>query len=218
MSHLTSIVKQLIELREAKLKGQSAVCKSNLKQMYLAQMMYHNENSGRVMGTEYGAEWIAAKQWRDLDGGSWNDFHDGNTGFLEPYSGDGESSVYKCPASSYDTSSRFYNAHKGRSYSGFTSRNWRHPYLLEDMHVVRTGTSNFRDANRKPFFWDYNAPLNDDWWMGTGFQVHGNTGFLNMCITDGSVVRAKLPVGLWSRFANSDWVPYLEAATGEDAN
>lgn len=208
----------LPSLSKARLKGQSAVCKSNLKQMYIGQMLYAGDSNDRVMATEYGAEWIDAKTWVDLDTGDWNNFYDGTKGFLEPYMGDEGLEVYRCPASSYDPESRFFNAHKGRSYSGFTSRNWRHPYRLEDMHMVRTGQNDFRDASRKPFFWDYNAPLDDDWWMGSSFQIHGNTGFLNLCITDGSVVKAKLPVANWSRFANSDWVPYLETAVGEDAN
>jgi len=216
MGILTSML--LPSLGNARLKSQIAVCKSNLKQMYIGQMLYSDDSNGRVMATEYGAEWIDAKTWRNLETADWNDFHDGTKGFLEPYMGDQSSQVYRCPANSYDTSSRFYNAHKGRSYSGFTSRNWRHPYKLEDMHVVRTGTSNFREASRKPFFWDYVAPIDDDWWMGSSFQIHGNTGFLNLCITDGSVVKAKLPVANWSRFASSSWVPYLEAAVGEDAN
>jgi prepilin-type N-terminal cleavage/methylation domain-containing protein len=207
----------LPSLRKARLKGQIAVCKNNLKQMYIGQMLYSDGNDGRVMATEYGSEWIMAKTWRNLDTGAWSNFHDGNTGFLEPYTGEEESQVYRCPASSY-SDSRFYNAHKGRSYSGFTSRNWRHPYRLEDLHVVRTGTANFRDASRKPFFWDYNAPLDDDWWMGSSFSIHGNTGFLNLCVSDGSVVRASLPTVHWSRFANADWIPFLEDAIGESAN
>ena len=162
---------------------------------------------------------MMARKYRDLnDSDKWPNFHDGNTGFLEPYAGEEKSKVYRCPANAYDQNSRFYNAHKGRSYSGFTSRNWRHPYRLEDMHVVRTGRANFKEASRKPFFWDYNAPIDDLWWMGSSFQIHGNTGSLNLCVTDGSVVRAKLPVHLWSRFANSNWVPFLEAAVGENAN
>ena len=219
ISILGILVSMLLpSLSQARLKGQMAVCKSNLKQMYIGQMLYSSDNKERVMATEYGAEWIDAKTWVDLDAGDWNDFHDGNQGFLEPYMGPEDSEVYRCPANTYDTNSRFVNAHRGRSYSGFTSRNWRHPYRLDDMHIVRTGNENFREASRKPFFWDYNAPLDDDWWMGSSFQIHGNTGFLNLCITDGSVVKANLPVALWSRFATSDWVPYLEAAVGEDAN
>ncbi|MCH2208212.1 MAG: hypothetical protein MK132_20390 [Lentisphaerales bacterium] len=53
------------------------------------------------------------------------------------------------------------------------------------MHVVRTGQNDFKDTSRKPFIWDYNSPLDDDWWMGSGFQVHGNSGSLNLCVTDG---------------------------------
>ncbi len=207
----------LPSLQTARMKGQLAVCKSNLKQMYLGEILYSDDNDGRVMATEYGAEWMAAKDWRIPGTTDWVDFHDGTEGFLEPYCAPMDSQVYRCPATTYDRSSRFYNAHKGRSYSGFTSRNWRFPYRLEELHVVRTGTANFKDADRKPFFWDYNAPLDDDWWMGTSFKIHGNTGFLNLCITDGSVVRAKLPTANWSRFANNAWIPYLEKATGESA-
>ena len=185
--------------------------------MYLGQLLYSTDNDGRVMATEYGAEWMAAKTWKDPVSGNWPNFHDGTQGFLEPYCAPIDSQVYSCPATNYDTSSRFNNAHKGRSYSGFTSRNWRFPYRMEELHVVRTGTADFRDADRKPFFWDYNAPLDDDWWMGSSFQIHGNTGFLNLCVTDGSVVNAKLPTANWSRFANNSWIPFLEKAIGESA-
>ena len=212
---LTSML--LPSVQKSRMKGMSAVCKNNLKQMYLGQLLYSDDNDGRVMATEYGAEWMMSTNWRNLDSGEWSNFHDGIQGFLEPYTGEQESSVYRCPATNYDTSSRFYGAHKGRSYSGFTSRNWRHPYRLEKLHVVRTGTADFSDASRKPFFWDYNSPLDDDWWIGSSFEVHGNSGNLNLCVSDGSVVNAYLPTFHWSRFANADWVPYLENAIGESA-
>lgn len=212
---LTSIL--LPSIQKARMKGMSAVCKNNLKQLYVGQLVYSDDNDERVFATEYGSEWTMVRTWRELDTGNWKNFYDGNTGFLEPYAGEQDSKVYRCPASSYDSDSRFVNAHKGRSYSGFTSRNWRHPYRLEQMHVVRTGTADFRDASRKPFFWDYNAPLDDDWWMGSGFEIHGNTGSLNLCVTDGSVVPAYLPTANWSRFASGEWIPHLENAIGESA-
>ena len=80
-------------LSNARLKSQIAVCKSNLKQMFIGQMIYADDNGGRVMATEYGAEWIDAKTWVDLDTGDWNNFHDGTKGFLEPYMGPQSSQV-----------------------------------------------------------------------------------------------------------------------------
>ncbi|MCH2208213.1 MAG: hypothetical protein MK132_20395 [Lentisphaerales bacterium] len=91
----------LPSLSDSRLKSKATVCKSNLKQIYVGQMVYSNDNDGRVFATEYGAEWMMAKDWRNLDTGGCSDFYDGQTGFLEPYF-EQESTVYRCPASSYD--------------------------------------------------------------------------------------------------------------------
>jgi prepilin-type N-terminal cleavage/methylation domain-containing protein len=212
-------------LKKAKLKAQTAVCKSNLKQIYVGQMLYSQNNNHRVFATFYGAEWMLRRNWvgnqyLNISGG---DFHDGNTGYLEPYCGDEDSGVYQCPATYYDTASDVYRLDQGRSYEGFMLRNFSVPEKLNDVYFTVGYTKFFEDASRKPFFWDYTSEvgaLSDGGSMKNlgGTSVHGNTGKLNLAVTDGSVVPINLPTAHWSLFSNASWVPYFEKALGESAN
>ena len=59
---LSSIL--LPSLSNARLKAQSAVCKSNLKQMAIGEIVYSQDNEERVFATFYGAEWVFQNcQW-----------------------------------------------------------------------------------------------------------------------------------------------------------
>jgi prepilin-type N-terminal cleavage/methylation domain-containing protein len=211
-------------LTKARLKGQSAVCKNNLKQMVLGQILYSDDNEERVFSTFYGAEWMTrtnwvGNPWLNIPGG---DFHDGNTGFLEPYCGDADSATYQCPATYYDRNSEVYRIDQGRSYEGFMLRNESVPEKLNDVYFTLGNAKLFEDASRKPFFWDYTAPIGDNTAGNMksigGTSIHGNTGKLNLAVTDGSVVPINLPTAHWSLFNNVNWVPYFERALGEDAN
>jgi prepilin-type N-terminal cleavage/methylation domain-containing protein len=212
-------------LSSARLKSQSAVCKSNLKQLYLGELLYSGDNEERIFTTFYGAEWMLRKSWvgntgLNIPGG---DFHDGNTGFLEPYCGDEGSSVYKCPATYYDRDSDVYRIDKGRSYEGFMQRNLSVPEKLNDVYFSRGNNRLFTNATRRPFFQDYTAEVGGASNGGNmknlgGTTVHGNTGKTNLAVTDGSVIEFYLPTVHWSLFNNVNWVPYLERALDEDSN
>lgn len=169
--------------------------------MVIAEMLYAKDNRFRVFATFYGGEWVHQTHWRGQDAiyQPGEEFHDGNTGFLEPYLGDRYSKVYNCPATDYDKSSDVYRIDEGRSYEGFMQRNNSLPEFIDDVYLARGNAKLFETASRKPFFWDYTAPINiiSDGGnmknMGTT-TVHGNTGRLNLAITDGSVIIINLPV------------------------
>jgi prepilin-type N-terminal cleavage/methylation domain-containing protein len=219
----------LPSLQSAKIKAGIAVCKSNLSQLYRAQMLYAKENRQYMFATEYGAEWMETKTYK-IVGDTWVKFHDGKQGFMEPYLGDISSDVYKCPATNYSEDAWFKKVHKGRSYSGFMDRNNRAPLREKDIYVKRTGAhKNFRAASRKPLLYDYVAYTNIDTYdneysskgglnFGSGSTVHGNTGDLNLLMTDGSLVTWRLPMYYWHRFATPSWRPFLEEAVGESAD
>lgn len=215
----------LPSLSQGRFKAQEAVCKSNLNQMLLGQMLYSKENRSRVFATFYGAEWMKETGWRGADAVHQpnEDFHDGNTGFLEPYCGDRYSLIYQCPATDYDITSDVYRIDEGRSYEGFMQRNSNFPELLENVYFARQNDRLFENASRKPFFWDYTAPINS---VSDGGNmknlgtttVHGNSGRLNLALTDSSVITISFPVAHWTLFNDNNWIPYFESALGESAN
>lgn len=212
-------------LSKARLKAQTAVCKSNLRQMVVGQMLYSQDNNDRVFATFYGAEWVYQTGWRGDDAVHTADetFYDGNTGFLEPYTGDRHSQTYNCPATLYDSDSDVFRIDQGRSYEGFMQRNNNKPETLNEAYFTLGNARLFEDASRKPFFQDYTAEVGGASDGGNmknlgGTIVHGNTGRLNLAVTDGSVIVFTFPTAHWSLFNNADWVPYYEKAIGENAN
>jgi prepilin-type N-terminal cleavage/methylation domain-containing protein len=218
---LSSIL--LPSLQKARMKVKVAVCKNNLKQMVIGQMLYSDENGERVFSTFYGAEWMTTRSWAgnsflNISGG---EFYDGNTGFLEPYTGDRYSQTYNCPATEYDMNSEVYRLDEGRSYEGFMERNLSVPEKLDNVYFTLGFTRLFEDASRKPFFWDYTAPIGDTTAGNMksigGTSVHGNTGRLNLAVTDGSVITMSFPTAQWTLFNNANWVPFFESALGESA-
>ena len=217
---LSSIL--LPSLHKARLSAQSAVCKSNLNQIYITQILYGQDNGDRIMATTWGAEWPSQRTYKTAQG-SWVIFHDGTKDFLEPYGADRDSEIFKCPATIYDPNSRYYQIDKGRSYEGFLDRNNRRPLTTEELFVGAFNQKIFENASRKPFIFDYTAPLNNNPGSGNDKQignssVHGNTGKINLLVSDGNVVPMNLPVQFWSTFRNNNWTPYLELAVGESAN
>jgi prepilin-type N-terminal cleavage/methylation domain-containing protein len=214
---LTSIL--LPTLSKARLKGQMAVCKSNLKQIYFAEMQYSTENNQYVYTTgAAGAEWMTAKSWRISNAAADPNFHDGNTPFLEPYLGPKESNVYKCPAAVYDQSENNYlgTLENGRSYTGFMHRNNSKPEKWEKVYLSIGNDRYFDDLSRRPFIFDMVGEMASTGNFGFGNSlVHGNTEKLNLLITDGSVVPFNLPVSLWSRGPQLTWLSYIESAIGQ---
>jgi prepilin-type N-terminal cleavage/methylation domain-containing protein len=213
----------LPSLKNARLSAQAAVCKSNLKQMYTGQMLYGKDNNRRVWAGSWGASWITAKRWYETPAG---EFHDGQTGFMEPYAGESDSLVYQCPATYYDKDTDVYRIDQGRSYEGFLNIHWSKPEFLHDLYVRVGNHPNdivFEDSSRKPFFWDYTAPIGVSS-FGTNDKnignttIHGNQGRINLAVSDGSVVPVNLPTIYWSLWIQPEWVIALENALGESAN
>ena len=215
---LTSIL--LPSLSKARLKGQMAVCKSNLKQIYLAEFEYSMDNGDYVfVYGALGAEWMTQKGWRGSDAvtSSSETFHDGNTPFLEPYIAL-DSLALKCPASNYDLSENNYlgKLHGGRSYTGFMHRNNSKPEKWDNIYVTLGFDRGFDEESRRPFIFDMVGEMGSTGNLGFGNSlVHGNTERLNLAVTDGSVVPFKLPVALWSRYSQQTWSSYLESALGQ---
>ena len=210
-------------LSKARAKAREAVCKNNLKQMYMGQMLYADDNQGKVFSSNRGVTWIDANNYRDLSSGVWYDFHGGEYDFFEPYFGienrTTKVELYRCPASDYDPSSQIVTIgiHNGRSYSGFMEKNWRRPVKPDnlDMHIAGGGKA-FANSSRKPFMMDYISTPTDSINIGSS-KIHRNTGSLNLCLSDGSVIKMYLPPDLWAPVANNNWVEYFEAAVGETA-
>lgn len=209
-------------LSDARQKSREAVCKNNLKQMFTGQMLYADDNNGYVFSSNYGAEWIDAGNWREPnEPNTWYNFHNGEYDFLEPYFGiednNNQVEVYRCPASDHDSASQIVTVHKGRSYTGFMDRNWRRPEIPENLEMrIYGGATAFLNSSRKPFMMDYISTPTAQINIGNS-KIHKNTGKLNLCMSDGSVVRMYLPADLWDRRANSTWVGYFEVAVGESA-
>ena len=213
---LTSIL--LPSLSKARLKGQMAVCKSNLKQIYLAELDYSTDNDDYVYTTgTAGAEWMSAKSWRISNAADDPNFYDGNTPFLEPYF-PLDSLALRCPASSYDQSENNYlgKLHGGRSYTGFMHRNNSKPEKWDNVYLSVGNDHYFDEESRRPFLFDMVGEMASTGNFGFGNSlVHGNTERLNMAVSDGSVVPFKLPIALWSRGPQLTWFPYLESALGQ---
>ena len=122
--------------------------------MLIGERLYADDNDDRVFATFYGSEWIRSTIWRGDDASHTPDetFHDGNNGFLEPYCGDINSELYRCPATSYDANSRFFQIDGGMSYEGFMLRNNSFPEKSADVYVADGNYRRFTNANRRPFF------------------------------------------------------------------
>ena len=205
-------------LTKARLKGQMAVCKSNLKQIYFAEVQYSTQNNQYVFAHGGGgAEWMTVKSWRISNAAPDPEFYDGNTPFLEPYLGPIDSLAYRCPASDYDISGSYLGKFEdGRSYTGFMSRNNSKPEKWENVYVGLGFDRGFEDGSRRPFIFDMVGEMGSTGNFGFGNSlVHENTERLNLAVTDGSVVPFNLPTPLWSRFSQQSWIPYLESALGQ---
>jgi type II secretory pathway pseudopilin PulG len=213
----------LPSLNEARLSAQSAVCKSNMQQIYRGQMLYAKENNRRVWSGSWGSSFLT-REFYQPDGtiGSREYYHGGQAGFLVPYLGEDDSLVYNCPASYYDKETDFYRIDQGKSYEGFMDLNASKPEFFHELFVQRAWQKYFLDASRKPFFWDYTAPIGvttygtNDKNIGNS-QIHGNKGRINLAVSDGSVVSMKLPIAQWTLWVQPGWVPFLEEAVHESA-
>jgi hypothetical protein len=98
-----------------------------------------------------------------------------------------QNEVYRCPATQYEEGSYTSMATNGRIYSVYTK-----PTKIDKMPVRNYGNPNnlFENSIRKPFLMDYlSKPLD----RGSS-KIHKNTGKLNLLLTDGGVIKVKLPL------------------------
>jgi len=209
---LSSIL--LPSLSQARLRGQEAVCKSNLKQLYIGEMLYSGDNDDNIFTTAFGAEWMMETSWRKPSNAG--NFHDGNTGFMVPYCEEESSGVYRCPATNYDPNATIMKDN-GRSYEGFIDRNNSSPYKI-DQYFFQIGNSwYYTDSGRIPLLTDFTAILGSTNFMDLGNStVHGNTGRLNLLSTDGSVIIMNWDPSMWTTWNDPSWEAIFERAIGED--
>jgi len=220
-------------LSNARQRSREAVCKNNLKQLYTTQMFFADDNEGKIWATNFGNEWMLKTSYgtKDADNNWVNyNFHENGEQILEPYLGkevwqnpDTHIAIYRCPATDHsDAPDAWYvqSGNQGRSYSGFTDPNQDNSLAIPSEYPVRNyGNPQiiFQNSNRKPFLWDFVNNSNGGR-KTTLSKVHGNTGKLNLLVTDGSVVNLNLPYAFWSgRRMNNNWVVYFEAAIGATA-
>ena len=209
---LSSIL--LPSVSKARLRAQEAVCKSNLKQLYIGEILYSDGNDGFIFTSNYGAEWMMVTSWNKPSNSS--SFHDGNTPFMEPYCGEESSDVYRCPATNYDPNATIMKDN-GRSYEGFIDRNNSSPYKI-DQYFFQIGNSwYYTDSGRIPLLTDFTAVVGGTNFMDLGSStVHGNSGRLNLLSTDGSIILMNWPSAMWTTWNDPSWEGVFEGAIGED--
>jgi prepilin-type N-terminal cleavage/methylation domain-containing protein len=214
----------LPSLSSTRQKSREAVCKNNLKQLTTTQMLFADDNEGAMWATNYGNEWMISNRYYDGTNNLY--FHESQEQVLEPYIGKeinnhtGGMAIYRCPASDYDTSSSIWTTNKGRSYSGFMDKNGDNtPKPGNELNIRNYGNPQliFTGSNRRPLLWDFVNTSGSNIKIGSS-KVHGNTGKLNLAVTDGSVVTLNLPYAMWSgRRMNNNWHPFFESAIGATA-
>ena len=210
---LTSLL--LPSLSKARMTSRIAVCKSNLKQVYTAQLLFADDNENRVFTNWRGSEWMTRKIYTTNNKNKWSNvqIHSDGSRFMEPYLGPKESAVYACPATEIEKSSGYYNNFKDRSYAGFMDRNDGYPVKLPNVYAVGFhGNPNVRfwaEKTRKPFVYDSFGKTNSIDVAGSKF--HNNTGNYNLLVTDGSVVKYYNPYGVTDKTAKK---MYMEATMG----
>lgn len=163
---------------------------------------------------------MVLKTYDDPSGsGGMLDFYDGNIGFLEPYLEDDDSDVYKCPATSYDPNSWYYGNASGRSYTGFLDFNNRWPRKINKYFVKYGNNAYYTSSGRTPFIIDSIYGPDETDIIGSSV-IHGNTGELNLGMTDGSVIPLKINPAQWYRTSqlNAIMLNAFESILGEFEN
>ena len=210
----------LPSLSKARMTSRIAVCKSNLKQVYTAQVLFADDNDGMVFTNNKGAEWMTLESYNTnkTQPNEWTNvnIHSDGSPFLEPYLGPGDSAVYACPATEIDQSSDYYRPNKwgfkDRSYEGFMSHNSGGPVKWDEVYALyfdsNPNTRLWAEKTRKPFVVD---AFSQSGGLAGDSKFHNNTGNYNLLVTDGSVVKYYLPYGLTDKAAKR---LYMEAAMG----
>ena len=206
-------------LSKARMKSRIAVCKSNLRQVHTAQVLFADDNDGMVFTNYKGADWMTLTKYNgNTTPNDWTNvnIHSDGSPFLEPYLGPGDSAVYACPATEIDQSSDYYLpskwGFKDRSYEGFMSRNSGGPVKLDEVYAMgfdsNSNTRLWAEKTRKPFVVD---AFSQSGGLAGDSKFHNNTGKYNLLVTDGSVVKYYLPYSLTDKAAKR---LYMEAAMG----
>ena len=210
----------LPSLSKARMTSRIAVCKSNLKQVYTAQVLFADDNEGMVFTNHQGPEWMTLTVYNYYTGNNdWANvnIHSDGSPFLEPYLGPRDSAVYACPATEIDQSSDYYLTNKwnfkDRSYEGFMDRNGGYPVTWDEVYVLGfdADTNNWTfwaEKTRKPFVVD---AFSQSGGLAGDSQFHNNTGNYNLLVTDGSVVKYYNPYGVTDVTAKK---MYMEATMG----
>ena len=84
----------LPSLSKARMTSRIAVCKSNLKQVYTAQVLFADDNDGMVFTNTRGPEWMTLTKYNgNTTPNDWTNvnIHSDGSPFLEPYLGPKES-------------------------------------------------------------------------------------------------------------------------------
>lgn len=213
-------------LNKARKEARNAVCKNNLKQIYLTQMLFADDNEGKVYAHDLRARFMIESRWTVLWASSDPDnrhlsvkFHESGQQFLEPYLGrddrNNKIAIYRCPSSKYKSGAWIGGASGGRNYNGFMRSNYSRPQTVDELTLKNWSSrapAPFLNTSRKPFMYDFVMETDKG-------DFHDNQGFFNLAVTDGSVVRSYIPTAYWreSRMLNNNSIPFLEATLGTSA-
>ncbi len=210
----------LPSLSKARMTSRIAVCKSNLKQVYTAQVLFSDDNENMVFTNNRGPEWMTLTKYNgNTTPNDWTNvnIHSDESPFLEPYLGPKESAVYACLATEIDQSSDYYLPDKwnfkDRSYEGFMERNSGYPVKWDEVYAMGFDSASIHtklwaEKTRTPFVVD---AFSQSGGLAGDSKFHNNTGKYNLLVTDGSVVKYYLPYSLTDTAAKR---LYMEAAMG----
>ncbi|WDE96914.1 type II secretion system protein [Lentisphaera profundi] len=206
-------------LSNARRKAREVLCKNNLKQLYITQMLFADDNENKVYAHHLRGQFMVATAWND--GAESGQFYESGEQIFEPYLGrddvNNKLAVYRCPSSEYNSGDGAWiaGASNGRNYNGFMRSNYGRPQTLDNLTIHNWNAGHlppFKHSSRKPFMYDFVMETSKG-------DFHGNHGYFNLAVTDGSVVKAYIPTDEWrsTKPYRNTWTPFFEAAIGESA-
>ena len=206
-------------LSNARKEARNAVCKNNLKQIYLTQMLFADDNESKVYAHHLRGLFMVSTGWQF--GAETGKFYESGEQIFEPYLGrddrNNKLAVYRCPSSEYNSGDGAWIAavSNGRNYNGFMRSNWSRPQTLDELRIHNWNAGHlppFLNATRKPFMYDFVMETSKG-------DFHDNKGYFNLAVTDGSVVRTYIPTDEWrqSKAYRNTWTPFFEATLGTSA-
>ena len=217
---ISILVSTLIpSIGNARKEARNVICKNNLKQLYTLQILFADDNDDKVYAHHLRGRFMIETKWNN--GEESDSFHANGEQLFEPYLGKEDNNnkldLYRCPNSKYNNEDGAWIAgvSGGRNYNGFMRSNYSQPQTLNDLTIHNWNAGHlppFKNATRKPFMYDFVMETSKG-------NFHGNKGYFNLAVTDGSVVKAYIPTDEWRTnkpFRNT-WVPFMEATIGESA-